>query len=192
MLFVGVLTVWGNAVGRVSPLEVDIQPTNPVSSATFLPCETTFQLTGCCKNDNTKGLKISSIYRCEFKLPLTMYSWVLRLTLIPAQTITDPPPKRSCSLMLTSAKRSPYIVNGNLNSQRYIDEILRPLVLSFLQQIGPNAVFQDDNARPHRGRIVNDFWKKRCRWHRVSRLYVHLERRYTPDSVSSYCQHTDE
>ena len=27
-------------------LEVDIQPTNPVSSATFLPCETTFQLTG--------------------------------------------------------------------------------------------------------------------------------------------------
>jgi hypothetical protein len=50
-----------------------------------------------------------------------------------------------------------YIVNGNLNSQRYIDEILRLLVLPFLQQIGPNAVFQDDNARPHRGRIVNDF-----------------------------------
>jgi hypothetical protein len=38
----------------------------------------------CCKNGNTKSLKISSIYRCEFKLPLTMYSWVLRLTLIPA------------------------------------------------------------------------------------------------------------
>jgi hypothetical protein len=62
----------------------------------------------CCKNGNTKGLKISSIYHCEFKLPLTMYSWVLRLTLIPAQTITDPPPKLSCSLMLTSAKCSPW------------------------------------------------------------------------------------
>ena len=48
-----------------------------------------------------------------------------------------------------------YIVN--LNSQQYIDEILGPLVVPFLQQIGPNAVFQDDNARPHRGRIVNDF-----------------------------------
>ena len=50
-----------------------------------------------------------------------------------------------------------YIVNGNFNSQRYINEILRPLVLPFLQQIGPNAVFQDDNAWSHRGRIVNDF-----------------------------------
>ena len=50
-----------------------------------------------------------------------------------------------------------YIVNGNWNSQRYIDEFLRPLVLPFLQQICPNAVFQDDNARPHRGRIMNDF-----------------------------------
>ena len=38
----------------------------------------------CCKNGNTKGLKISLIYRCELKLPLTMYSLVLRLTLIPA------------------------------------------------------------------------------------------------------------
>jgi hypothetical protein len=35
-------------------------------------------------------------------------------------------------------------------------------------------------------------WKKRCRWYRVSKLYVHLERRYTLDSVSSYCQHTNE
>jgi hypothetical protein len=40
------------------------------------------------------------------------------------------------------------------------------LVLSFLQQIGPNAVFQDDNARPHRGRIVNDF----VRTNNISRM----------------------
>ena len=53
-----------------------------------------------------------------------------------------------------------------MNSQRYIDEILRPLVLSFSQQIGPNAVFHDDNARPHRGIIVNDF----VRTNNISRM----------------------
>ena len=45
----------------------------------------------------------------------------------------------------------------NLNSKLYIDEVMRPMVLPFLRQIGQGAVFQDDNARPHRGHIVNDF-----------------------------------
>jgi hypothetical protein len=79
-----VLTVWGNAV-----------------KLALSSWKTAFGQI-CCKNGNTKGLKNSSIYRCEFKLPLTMYSWVLRLTLIPAQTITDPPPKRSCSVKRVS------------------------------------------------------------------------------------------
>ena len=34
---------------------------------------------------------------------------------------------------------------------------MRPMVLPFLRQIGQGAVFQEDNARPHRGHIVNDF-----------------------------------
>ena len=50
-----------------------------------------------------------------------------------------------------------YILNGNLNAARYINEILRPIALPFLRNRGPNAVFQDDNARPHRARVVNDF-----------------------------------
>ena len=45
----------------------------------------------------------------------------------------------------------------NLNSQRYVDEVMRPMVLPFLKQIGQGAMFQDDNARPHRGHIANDF-----------------------------------
>ncbi|KAK7107686.1 hypothetical protein V1264_015566 [Littorina saxatilis] len=55
-------------------------------------------------------------------------------------------------------QRTPlYHVVGNLTGQRYRDEILAPIVLPTLQQIGPNAVFQDDNATPHRARLVNDY-----------------------------------
>ena len=48
-------------------------------------------------------------------------------------------------------------VQGNLNGLRYRNEILRPLAVPTLQQIGPMAVYQDYNARPHRARVVNDF-----------------------------------
>ena len=48
-------------------------------------------------------------------------------------------------------------IAGNLNSQLYVDEVMRPMVLPFLRQIGQEAVLQDDNARPHRGHFVNDF-----------------------------------
>ncbi len=50
-----------------------------------------------------------------------------------------------------------YHVQGNLTGLRYRDEILRPLAVPTLQQMGPRAVYQDDNARPHRARVVNDF-----------------------------------
>ena len=50
------------------------------------------------------------------------------------------------------------VVDGNLTSQRYIDEILRPVVLPFLHQ--HRAIFQDDNARPHRARIVENFHRQ--------------------------------
>ena len=49
------------------------------------------------------------------------------------------------------------IIDGNLTSQRYVDEILIPHVIPYLGAIGNNAIFQDDNARPHRGRIATDF-----------------------------------
>lgn len=49
------------------------------------------------------------------------------------------------------------IINGNLNGRRYIDEVLTPVVVPFMQTLNPGALFQDDNARPHRARIVDDF-----------------------------------
>lgn len=50
-----------------------------------------------------------------------------------------------------------YHVHGNLTGQRYLQEILQPLVVPALQHIGPASVLQDDNATPHRSRAVNAF-----------------------------------
>ena len=49
------------------------------------------------------------------------------------------------------------VVPGILTGQRYIDEILSPHVVPFLRPLGNNGIFQDDNARPHRTRIVDGF-----------------------------------
>ena len=47
------------------------------------------------------------------------------------------------------------VLNGTLTGQRYINEVLQPVVLPFVQQ--HHIVLQDDNARPHRARIVQQF-----------------------------------
>ena len=48
-------------------------------------------------------------------------------------------------------------VDGILNGVRYRDEVLRPVALPELRNLGPGAIFQDDNAPAHRARLVNDF-----------------------------------
>ena len=53
-----------------------------------------------------------------------------------------------------------YHVDGILTGQRYLQEILGPLAIPALQQIGPAAVPQDDNATPHRSRVVNTFMQQ--------------------------------
>ncbi|GFV31716.1 transposable element Tcb2 transposase [Trichonephila clavipes] len=45
---------------------------------------------------------------------------------------------------------------GTLTGQRYIDDILRSHVGSFLNGL-PRAIFQQDNAHPHTARIAQDF-----------------------------------
>ena len=37
------------------------------------------------------------------------------------------------------------------------DDILQPNAVPYLQTLGPNAIFQDDNARPYRARLVTDY-----------------------------------
>ena len=45
---------------------------------------------------------------------------------------------------------------GGLTAQRYINNVLQPVVLPFMQQ-HPGAIFQQDNARPHAARITTNF-----------------------------------
>ena len=52
------------------------------------------------------------------------------------------------------------VLDGNLNAQRYINEVLVPEVIPFLLQNGPNLIFQQDNARPYVARVVNDFFNQ--------------------------------
>ncbi|GFX10515.1 transposable element Tcb1 transposase [Trichonephila clavipes] len=48
-------------------------------------------------------------------------------------------------------------IAGNLNSQRYISEVLEPVVIPYLQGLA-TAIFQQDNARPHVARIIQSFF----------------------------------
>ncbi|GFW39067.1 transposable element Tcb1 transposase [Trichonephila clavipes] len=47
-------------------------------------------------------------------------------------------------------------IAGTLNSQRYISEVLEPIVLPYLQGLA-TAIFQQDNARQHVARIDQRF-----------------------------------
>ena len=50
------------------------------------------------------------------------------------------------------------VVNGNLNWQRYLNDIVVPVVMPNLLRIGNGATFQDDNACPHRPSGVQEFF----------------------------------
>ena len=51
------------------------------------------------------------------------------------------------------------VIRGNLNGQRYREEILEGPVRLFAGAMGPaNMILVDDNARPHRNRIADQFF----------------------------------
>ncbi|GFX34992.1 DDE_3 domain-containing protein [Trichonephila clavipes] len=51
------------------------------------------------------------------------------------------------------------VMRGTFTGQRYVDDILRPLVGPFLNGL-PGAILQQDNARPHTARIAQDFLRQ--------------------------------
>ena len=53
------------------------------------------------------------------------------------------------------------VINGTLNAQRYCDEILAPVAIPYVQNMGVGSILQDDNARPHTFRIVQEHLQHR-------------------------------
>ena len=51
-------------------------------------------------------------------------------------------------------------VVGNLTAVSYRDEIVRPIILSYLQQ-GYCDVLQQDNTRPHTARVTMNFMRQK-------------------------------
>ncbi|GFX04756.1 transposable element Tcb1 transposase [Trichonephila clavipes] len=49
------------------------------------------------------------------------------------------------------------IRGGPLTARRYRDEILRPIVVPYAAAIGDDFILMDDNCRPHRANLVEDF-----------------------------------
>ncbi|UYV66627.1 hypothetical protein LAZ67_4002384, partial [Cordylochernes scorpioides] len=71
--------------------------------------------------------------------------------------IVERPTVRQRGIMVWGAiaydSRSPLLrIQGTMTAQRYIDDVLRPVTLPYLQGV-PNALYQQDNARPHTARI---------------------------------------
>ena len=48
---------------------------------------------------------------------------------------------------------------GSVTVVRYRDEVLKPIVRLYAAAIGPTFLLMDDNARPHRDAIVDDYLK---------------------------------
>ena len=63
------------------------------------------------------------------------------------------------SVMVWGAIGYNMCIEGNLNSNYYIREVLEPEVLPLLQAT-PHAIFQQDNARAHVRRIVQAFFQR--------------------------------
>ena len=57
----------------------------------------------------------------------------------------------------TNGKTELVVMNGNMNAQRYIQEILRPHVVPYARVLGNNFILMDDNATSHRARITTRF-----------------------------------
>ncbi|GFU86436.1 transposable element Tcb2 transposase [Trichonephila clavipes] len=58
----------------------------------------------------------------------------------------------------TEGRTDLYIIrDGPLTARRYRDEILRPIVIPYAAAIRDEFILMDDNCRPHRANLVEDF-----------------------------------
>ncbi|GFW14978.1 transposable element Tcb2 transposase [Trichonephila clavipes] len=63
-----------------------------------------------------------------------------------------------CMVVAIDGRTDLYIIrDGPLTVRRYRDEILRPIVVLYAAAIGVDFILMDDNCRPHRANLVEDF-----------------------------------
>ena len=49
-----------------------------------------------------------------------------------------------------------HVVQGNVNGQYYLDNMVTPIVVPLATRQNPNLLFMDDNAPAHRARLVQN------------------------------------
>ena len=52
------------------------------------------------------------------------------------------------------------VIDGDLTAQRYREEILQPTAVPYLRNMGDDAILPDENARPHRARLVHNLLER--------------------------------
>ena len=66
-----------------------------------------------------------------------------------------------CMSGISFPHRTPFIViDGTLTSQSYINEVLRPAVVSFFTAYRNVTQFQQVSSRPHSVRLTTAFWRQ--------------------------------
>ncbi|GFX64622.1 transposable element Tcb2 transposase [Trichonephila clavipes] len=63
------------------------------------------------------------------------------------------------------------IRDGPLTARRYRDEILRPIVDPYAAKIGDDFILMDDNCRPYRANLVEDFLFERNRMNGIASVF---------------------
>ena len=62
-----------------------------------------------------------------------------------------------CGGISLTGKMKLVLTGGNLNAERYRDEILQPVAIPYLHSLGLNSILQDDNARPQGAGVLRDY-----------------------------------
>ena len=57
----------------------------------------------------------------------------------------------------TTGRSQLVIVRNNLNGQRYVNDILQPHLIPFLNTHNNPMTFQQDNARPHAAHVTQQY-----------------------------------
>ncbi|GFV72450.1 transposable element Tcb1 transposase [Trichonephila clavipes] len=126
------------------------------------------------------SFSVSAYHSTPFTAEWSVFKTSIALSTLDAEPQTSPPPMETPwredaeqlryaphtgpapSIMVWGGigyhSRTPLVrIASTLNSQRYISEVLEPVVLSYLQGLA-TSIFQQDNARRHVARIVQRFF----------------------------------